>query len=100
MNTLHRGDDAQLAEARDIGSINMLRVLDPPTQLARIGAAREGALENIEHFAIGAISDSVNTKLESVLQREVGGLADVRGVLRVEAAWIHCIGRQIGVGLQ
>ena len=72
MHTLHRCDHAKLLEARYVGGINVLRMLDAPAEIVLGGIVPENTLVDVGHFAIGAIADRVNVHLEVVLQREAG----------------------------
>jgi hypothetical protein len=36
VDAFHRGDDAELAEARNVGRAEVLRVLDPPAKLLAV----------------------------------------------------------------
>ncbi len=56
MDALHCSEDAKFREAGNIRWIDMLRVLDSPTQVSLAG---EYFFIDIEHFAIGAIADGV-----------------------------------------
>ena len=71
MDWLHRGNDAERREARDVGGTQQLRVLDAPAQ---IGSTPAGALErrlvDVQHLAIGAIADGVHGELIALLDRE------------------------------
>src|ERR1039458_3630651 len=84
MDALHGGDDAELSEARDIGGVEVLRVLDAPAEVLFIRVCFEGVLEDVEGFAVGAVADGVDAELEAVLDGEFGGLADVGGVVGIE----------------
>ena len=92
MDALHGGDHAELAEARDIGGADVLRMLDAPAQILLVGVGFEGVFEDVERFAIGAVADGVDAELEAVLDGEFGGLADVGGIVGVEAAAIGLVG--------
>ena len=77
MNPLHRGDNAQAREARDVVGVQMLGVLDAPTQFAAIDAGiLERPLIDVEHFAVGTISDGMCVELKTVLDRNRGRLLD------------------------
>ena len=92
MDALHGGDDAELSEARNIGGVDVLRMLDAPAQVLLIGVGLEGVFEDVEGFAIGAVADGVDAELEAVLDGEFGGLAYVGGIVGVEAAAIGLVG--------
>src|SRR5258707_1387637 len=63
VNRLHGRDDTQLAEARNIGGIEVLRVLNAPAQVLRIGVGFEGFLVQIENHAVAAVANSVDAHL-------------------------------------
>ena len=92
MHALHGGDDAELSEARDIGGVEVLRVLDAPAKVLLIGVGLEGVFEDVEGLAVGAIADGVDAELVAVLDGEFGGLADVGGVVGIEPAAVGLIG--------
>jgi hypothetical protein len=91
VNSLHRGDDAEAAEAWDVGGVDVLRVLDAPAEVLFVGMRLEGLLEDVERFAIGAVADGVDAELVAVLNGELGGLADVGGIVGVEAGGIGLV---------
>ena len=92
MDALHGGDDAELSEARNVGGVDVLGVLDAPAQVLLVGVGFEGVFEDVEGFAVGAIADGVDAELEAVLDGEFGGLADVGGIVGIEAAAIGLVG--------
>src|SRR5581483_8551630 len=59
VNPLHRRDDAQTAETRDVLRAEVLRVLDAPPELAAValGVALERRLVDVQRFAVAAIAD-------------------------------------------
>jgi hypothetical protein len=66
MDSLHRCDYAKLAEAWNIRRVDVLRVLDAPSQVLACDlwqalVRSEGVFENVENFAIRAIADGVHT---------------------------------------
>ena len=65
VNPLHRGDDAERAEARDVGGAEMLRVLDAPAQVLLVGLALKTSSKMFERLAIGAVADGVDAELDS-----------------------------------
>src|SRR5437660_12738996 len=69
VDSLHRRDDAKLAEPGDVLAVDVLRASDAPPKLraAFLGMAFERFLVNVEHFAIAAIADRVDTDLVPVL---------------------------------
>ena len=77
VDSLHRGDHAQLAEARDIGGAEVLRMLDAPAQVLLVGMRFEGVLEDVERFAIGAVADGVDAQLVPVLDGQLRRLANI-----------------------
>src|SRR6266542_418591 len=70
---LHRRNDAELCEPRDVGSIYNLRVFDAPARLANFSVFRRNRLKRllvkIENDAIGAIADCVRFDLDTAAQR-------------------------------
>src|SRR5262249_52005730 len=93
-------NDPQLAETPKIPGTQRLRMLDPPAKLMRVRTPGKRVFEDVEHLAVGAVSDRVHAKLEPVLQGEIGGAANVRRIFRVEPARIGCVRRKIRVRLQ
>ena len=63
---LHRGDDAELAEARMSSGLQVLRVLDPPAHVGRVRVAEQHLLVHVEGLAVGAVADGVGAELEAV----------------------------------
>ncbi len=86
MNGLHGSDDAELAEAGNIGGIDVLSVFDAPTEICFIGMRFECFFVNVEDFAIGAVADGVDAELETVGDGDVGGFANGLHLLGVHAA--------------
>ena len=69
MGELDGGGDAELREARDVGRVDALRVLDPRPQPApRAPRGREG----VERVAVRPVADGVDGEREPVR----GGAAD------------------------
>ena len=68
MDRLHRRNDAELGEARDVGVIEDLHVLDAKTVIDRRHGL-ERRLVGVERDAIAAVADRVRADLEAVLQR-------------------------------
>ena len=64
MRGLHRGDDVEPGEARDVGCVEDLRVLDAHAQIARAGTSRCTRSNDVERDAVGAIADGVDAGLE------------------------------------
>ena len=61
---LHRGDDAELLEARDVGGVDDLDVLDPVAAVARaVGGAGGGV--GVEGAAHAGVADRVDGDLEA-----------------------------------
>ena len=58
---LHRGDDPQLGEARDVGVGDDLRMLVAPAR--GLGVGPEACLEPVQHQAVAAIADGVHGDL-------------------------------------
>jgi hypothetical protein len=60
---LHRGDDTQLPEARDVRRPDVLRVLDAEAAvLAAVGLS--DPLEEVEDLGVGAVADRVDLDLQ------------------------------------
>ena len=97
MDALHGRDDAQFAEARNIGGVEMLRMLDAPAQVLLVGMLVEDALVDIEHFAVGAVADGVDAELMSCRDGDLRGLANIGGILRVHAAAVRA---SAGIGVR
>ena len=72
MRWLHRRNDAELGEARNVGRIDNLRVLDAPARLADFPLVRRDGFEclfvKIENHAVGAIADCVRLDLNAAAQ--------------------------------
>ncbi len=96
MHSLHSGDHAELAEARNVGGVQVLGVLDTPSQVLLVRVLAEDLLIDVEHFAVGAIADSMHAELVSVPDCQFGGLANIGGVFGVQARAVGLvvIGRQ------
>ena len=59
MAELDRAGDAELGEARQVGGVDALRMLDPlpePERLPRVA----GRLERVERLAVRAVADRVD----------------------------------------
>ena len=80
VDALHGSDDTQLREARNIGGVEMLRMLDAPAEACLFGMFFEDGFKDVQHFAIGAIADGVDAKLIAVRDGKLGGFADIGGV--------------------
>ena len=63
MHPLHRSDDAQFGEARDIVRMQMLRMFDSPTPWQRGGILFKQLFVNIQYFSIGSVANCMNTDL-------------------------------------
>jgi hypothetical protein len=63
-----------------------LGVLYAPAQVLLLRMCAECLLEYIQRLAIRAIADRVYAELKPVLNRQFRGLADIRRILRVQAA--------------
>ena len=75
MDRLHRRDDAKLAEAGNIGSAEVLRVLHAPAQILAVAVVLpERGLVDVQHLAIGAIANGVDAQLHAVIDRDLRGL--------------------------
>ena len=64
-----------LAEPRQIGRIDDLRVLDPPAPIALVG--RRELVDGVQHHRIGAVADRVNRDLEVVDTRAAHEVAEL-----------------------
>ena len=60
VDSLHRSNHAQVPEPRKFGGVQMLRVLDTPTQVVQLWMVLEGAFENVQCFAIRPVTDGVD----------------------------------------
>ncbi len=100
MDALHGSDHAQFREARNVGWIDMLRMLDAPSQGFLIRMLLEDGFVYIQHFAICAITDGVDAELIAVGNRELRGLPYIGRILRREPRSVRSSRRQVGVRLQ
>src|SRR5690606_20358675 len=74
VNALHRRDDTELAETRDIVGMQVLRVLDAPAQVATVPAGvPERRFVDIEYLAVGAVANRVDVQLKVVGNSDFGG---------------------------
>ena len=92
MDALHRGDHAELAEARNVGGAQVLRVLHAPAQILLLRVRLERLLEDVQRLAIGAVADGVHAQLESVRDGEFGGLANVGRIVGIQARCVGLVG--------
>src|SRR6266540_145856 len=76
VDPLHGGDDAELAEARDVGRAQVLRVLDAPADVLLVGVGLEGGLEDVQGLVVGPVADGVYAELVGVGHGELRGLLD------------------------
>ena len=74
MAGLHGGDDAKLLEARNVGGVDDLGVLDA---IAR-GAGNAGLRIGVEGHGGGLVADGVEAKLEACLRALDGHLVQLR----------------------
>ncbi len=82
MDALHGGDDTELTEAWNVVAVDVLRVFNaPPKVLAVPVVLDERLFEQIQHLAVGAITNGVQAELISVIDRELRG-----GAGRIEVA--------------
>src|SRR3546814_1987081 len=96
MDRLHRGDDAALAEAREIGGVDDLRVLDPPAAIALVGVRHR--LDRIERLGVGLVADRVDRDLEAVhrraahqvLERSEEHTSELQSLMRISYA-VFCL---------
>ena len=54
----------------------MLRVFDSPPQIVAFRVLSEHVLVDIEDFSVGAVSNCMSTKLETVFERQSGSLPE------------------------
>ena len=93
VHALHRREDAEVGEARDVVGMDVLRVLDPPAEVI-VGAGRvEDGLVDVQDFAVRAVPDGVRVDLETVLDRDVRGPGDVLDRFEHEARPIRACPR-------
>ena len=92
VDSLHRGDDAELPEARDILRAEVLGVLDAPAQVLLVGMLPKDPFVDVEGLAVGAVADGVDAKLVAVLDGQLAGALDVGRILHVQAAAVGLVG--------
>src|SRR5262249_51328684 len=68
MGRLHRGDDTELREPRDVGDVDDLRVLDAEAG----GGGDTGAGVGLEDVVVGRVANGVGGDLESSGERATG----------------------------
>jgi hypothetical protein len=73
MGGLHRGDDAELGEARDVGGIGDLCVLDAESR----GGSDAGAGVGFEDVVVRRVADGVGRELETGGEGSAGGGLDL-----------------------
>ena len=78
VDRLHRRNHAELREARDVGVIEHLHVLDAKTVIDRRDRF-ERRFIRVERDAVAAIADRVRSDLEAVLERARRNVAQVLG---------------------
>ena len=93
MDPLHGCDHPELPEAPDVVRMQVLGVLDPPAKIGLARVRREGSLIEIQHLAVGAVSDRVSVQLVAVLDGERGRALDVLDRLQVEAGAVQVLVR-------
>src|SRR3546814_3835518 len=71
------GDDAELAEARQFGRVDDLRMFDAPAPVALVGFAQ--FLHRVQHFAVGRVANGVDRDLEIVHRRPAHDVAKLGG---------------------
>jgi hypothetical protein len=97
VNGLHRGDHAELAEARDVGGIDGLDVLDAVAAASfGRGVGRGGSLIRVERHAHGAVADRMCHYLPAALVEHRDDVVQLFG----REARVACDRRAIGVGLE
>ena len=57
-----------------------------------LGMRLERLFEDVQRLAVGAVADRVHAELVPVLDGELRGLADIGGIVRVQAAAVRLIG--------
>ena len=96
MGGLHRGDQLQRHEARDVLQRDDLRVLDAVAQSLGLRVAAVGRGEAVQHFAVGAVADRVDADLVALGERLVD-LGRHGGRRHEQQA---AVVRVVGVGLE
>ena len=96
MEGLHGRDDPEGAEARVVGGMDGLDVLDPSPAVARAVGTR-GRLVCVQGHAHAAVADGVEVDLEA---RPVGGRHRLREALRGPVRQAEAEGRVVAVGLE
>src|SRR5690348_1909865 len=91
MNGLHGRDYAKLSEARNVRRIQVLRVLDPPPQGVRRRILGEYLLERIERFAIRAVANRMDRKLEAISRRNSSDLHNCAHESYILARNVRCV---------
>lgn len=86
MDGLHGRDDPKPSKSWNVNGINLLGVLDAPTQLFAVQARvlLEYGFINVERFPVGAVPNGMNAKLEIVLDGESGRFEYVARWLDIE----------------
>src|SRR5262249_183334 len=73
VSRVHRGDDAKLSKARNVGRVDNLGVLDP-----KAGCRSDaGAGVGVEHVSVGCVPDGVGRDLIAGGERAAGDLLDL-----------------------
>ncbi len=79
-----------LAEQRDIGGIDHLRVFDPPAPISGIVGGH--FVDRIEDFGIGRVTDGVDRDLEIVERGAAHQVAQLRAVEQRQPAITGIVG--------
>src|SRR5207245_10883763 len=78
MGRLHRGNDTELREARDIVWRQDLSVFDSQPWVAGLVHLFEGACIGTQHHAVSSIADGMSTNLKSPFERAASQSVDFR----------------------
>ena len=73
MDGLHRCDNGESGEARNVVWVQVLGVLDSPAEVFPFGLGFEARFKNVQDFAVGSITDRVDTELKVMLDSDFGG---------------------------
>ena len=95
MDRLHGWDHPERGEARDVVTVQRLRVLDAEAVISHRMRGERG-LVRVEHHAVAAIADGMRRHLEARRERTLGDVLDVpRGAEQQPA-----VGRIVAVRLE
>ena len=93
MGRLHRGDDARRREARNVGRIGDLEMLDPPAPVAAVFFRQ--LLINRNDLRVRGIADGMGRDLETVRCCGVRQRQNLRVRMKLQSARV----RLVGIGL-